>query len=296
VEICSLFGPLERSLDDSKTAYQVQGEPGVMRIGNVRDASNSGALVSMLATAPPLPADGNPQWRRTAHGDPTSKKKTTKHRPLGWHTDSVYRESPPVGSALFCAQRPAGGGGATCFASTAIGLADLPAPTRDRLASLECLASLAHHDAKVRKSGSPDYPLLPAALRKANPPRRVPCVLAHPVTGTSAFYGVNSGTFACVPAKDAEAFLRACDLDAYELDGVEHASVDAELRALLPHFTAPKYTLVWDWQPGDLVVWDNRCTMHCATGFDAARDVREMWRVTITDDHPDSLTSMGLRQ
>lgn len=37
---------------------------------------------------------------------------------------------------------------------------------------------------------------------------------------------------------------------------------------------------------GDLVVWDNRCTLHCATGFDRERYTREMWRTTLARDHP----------
>ncbi|MDH3700993.1 MAG: TauD/TfdA family dioxygenase [Alphaproteobacteria bacterium] len=36
-------------------------------------------------------------------------------------------------------------------------------------------------------------------------------------------------------------------------------------------------------QPGDVVVWDNRCTIHAATGFDYERYTREMWRLTLLD-------------
>jgi len=39
---------------------------------------------------------------------------------------------------------------------------------------------------------------------------------------------------------------------------------------------------VHEWTPGDLVVWDNRCTIHAATWFDAAREARVMWRTTVS--------------
>jgi alpha-ketoglutarate-dependent taurine dioxygenase len=40
---------------------------------------------------------------------------------------------------------------------------------------------------------------------------------------------------------------------------------------------------VWCWQPGDIVAWDNRCTIHSATGYDYERYSREMWRLTLLD-------------
>ena len=53
------------------------------------------------------------------------------------------------------------------------------------------------------------------------------------------------------------------------------------LRDLLPFMTAPDFTVKWTWQEGDIVVWDNRCTMHVATGFDDKNYIREMWRLTL---------------
>ena len=47
--------------------------------------------------------------------------------------------------------------------------------------------------------------------------------------------------------------------------------------------TSPEFTIKWTWQEGDIVVWDNRCTMHAATGFDDGNHVREMWRLTLLD-------------
>jgi alpha-ketoglutarate-dependent taurine dioxygenase len=77
--------------------------------------------------------------------------------------------------------------------------------------------------------------------------------------------------------------LRAPDvLDVCDLEGTEHESVQI-LRSLLPAITGPEYTVKWCWQPGDIVAWDNRCTIHSATGYDYERYSREMWRLTLLD-------------
>lgn len=55
-------------------------------------------------------------------------------------------------------------------------------------------------------------------------------------------------------------------------------------QGLLVHATAPEFTVVHQWQVGDLVIWDNRSTMHCATGYDSENDTREMWRTTLVKD------------
>jgi taurine dioxygenase len=39
----------------------------------------------------------------------------------------------------------------------------------------------------------------------------------------------------------------------------------------------------WQWQAGDVVVWDNRCTIHAATGYDYEKYLREMWRLTLIE-------------
>jgi len=49
--------------------------------------------------------------------------------------------------------------------------------------------------------------------------------------------------------------------------------------------TAPDFTVKWTWQEGDIVVWDNRCTMHAATGFDDKNYIREMWRLTLLQNN-----------
>ncbi len=121
--------------------------------------------------------------------------------------------------------------------------------------------------------------MLTPEQRAANPPNRVPLVLKHPVSGAPALYGLNSSTCAILP-KDEE--IAAEQLDVCDLEGVEHDSVQI-WRRLLPYVTGPEFTVKWSWRPGDVVVWDNRSTIHAATGYDYAASSREMWRLTLLD-------------
>mmetsp|Transcript_50576 Transcript_50576/g.149218 ORF Transcript_50576/g.149218 Transcript_50576/m.149218 type:complete len:159 (+) Transcript_50576:1000-1476(+) len=149
---------------------------------------------------------------------------------------------------------------------------------------------MTHHDAKIA-SYSPDYPVaFDDVTRAANPPRRVPLVLQHPVTRRRALYGMNSSTCAVLPAATptSDRFDRAA-IDAFELRGVEDASVSTVWReSLLPFATSAPFTLAVRWRAGDVALWDNRATIHAATGFDAANCTREMWRTTIVADHPET--------
>eukprot|EP00933_Yihiella_yeosuensis_P052382 TRINITY_DN50445_c0_g1_i1.p1 TRINITY_DN50445_c0_g1~~TRINITY_DN50445_c0_g1_i1.p1 ORF type:complete len:355 (-),score=53.11 TRINITY_DN50445_c0_g1_i1:44-1108(-) len=265
VELSGFFGEVESQLDDSKKKYQVLGNPAVMRIGNTRNPMTS-EMTSLFANDRPLPEDGSPQY-------------CIETRTPSWHTDSTYRAKPPVGSLLFCKQAPPEGA-ATCFADMRAAYLALDSQTRARLDGLECICSQAHHDAKVHLR-SPDFPVLTPEERAASPPTRVPMVLRHPLTGVPALYGMNGSTCAVVP-KGVE--ISQERMDQFELEVVEDPSVHKEWRSLLPFVTSEKFAIKWQWQPGDVVIWDNRCTIHCATGFDHDRYEREMWRTTLEAD------------
>jgi alpha-ketoglutarate-dependent taurine dioxygenase len=256
-----VFGSIEYGNFVAREDKMVEGLP-ILRIGNVRD--EGGKLKSSLARVPQLKTDAdiryNPETRRPV-----------------WHTDSTFRQSPPIGSIFHCKIAP-GSGGETLFANMCAAYNDLDDATRVKLDGLEAVCSLAHHDKKINKY-SPDYPILTPEQRAANPPNRVPLVLRHPVSGEKALYGLNSSTCAILP-KDEE--ITPETLDICDLEGDEHESVQI-LRGLLPTITGPEYTVKWSWQPGDIVAWDNRCTIHSATGYDYENQSREMWRLTLLD-------------
>lgn len=263
MEWSAVFGEVEQVGQTAREAAMVSGYP-IMRIGNIRD--EEGNLRASLARVPQLQSDDDVRYNLKTR------------RPV-WHTDSTFREHPPIGSVFHCKQAP-DEGGETLFANTVGALAALDEEKRQELANYEAVCSLAHHDKKIN-SYSPDYPVLSPEQRLENPAQRVPLVLEHPRTGRPALYGLNSSTCAVVTKGEAVSEER---MDAFDLEGVEDKSVMI-LRGLLPHVTSPDFTVRWRWQPGDIVVWDNRCTMHAGTGYDYERNTREMWRLTLVSDN-----------
>ena len=257
-----VFGVVEQKAQTAREDKSVEGFP-ILRIGNVRD--KDGKAVAQLLQVPQLTSEAdiryNPETRRPV-----------------WHTDSTFREKPPIGSVFHCRKAPPEGA-ETLFADMQQAYANLPPEQRRTLDGLEAVCSLAHHDKKIN-SYSPEYPVLTEDQRKENPPRRVPLVLKHPVTGRLALYGLNSSTCAIVPRGQD---IDPADLDLWDLEGVEDDSVMI-WRDMLPYVTGPEFTVKWQWRPGDIVVWDNRCTIHSGTGFDYARYEREMWRLTLVDE------------
>lgn len=282
VEVSRVFGEVEGEMVGGRKNSPVQVLPksgAVMRLGNTKDLGTGKLNAGFVDAGPPLPPGASPQYR------PNDTHGKLAGLPI-WHTDSTFRANPPVGSLFFCKQTPGDGMGATCFADTRAAFEALDSVTRERLGELECVCSLAHHDSKIA-SYTPGFPLLSEAARKANPPQRVPMVLTHPLTGRRALYGLNGSTCAVLPK--GEVFPREKQ-DKADLEATEDPSVRKEWRdTLLPFVTQDQFTVVWRWEVGDLVVWDNRTTMHCATGYDHKNHTREMWRSTIVKDHPRSL-------
>jgi alpha-ketoglutarate-dependent taurine dioxygenase len=261
IQWAGVFGAVETECHAAREDKMVEGTP-ILRIGNIRDGA--GKPLAQLSNVPALKSDAdiryNPETRRPV-----------------WHTDSTFRKHPPIGSVFHCRIAPPQGG-ETLFADTRGAFARLDAPTKQKLEALEAVCSLAHHDKKINRY-SPEYPVLTPAQRAANPPNRVPVVLKHPVTGEPALYGLNSSTCAVVRSGQP---VSAEQLDLWDLEGAEDDSV-LVLRDLLPYVTGPDFTVKWCWKPGDIVAWDNRCTLHAATGYDYQRDSREMWRLTLLD-------------
>lgn len=254
-----VFGEIEEGNMVAREDKTVAGLP-ILRIGNVKD--ESGKAKAQFAKVPQLTSDDdvryNPETRRPV-----------------WHTDSTFRQNPPIGSVFHCRIAPPEGG-ETLFADTRSAYSRLDDATKKKLAPLEAVCSLAHHDKKISLYSS-GYPILTPEQRAANPPNRVPIVLTHPVSGAQALYGLNSSTCAVVPKGEA---VSNDQLDKWDLEGVEDESVNI-WRELLPYVTGPDFTVRWRWRAGDIVVWDNRSTIHAATGFENQRYDREMWRLTL---------------
>ena len=178
--------------------------------------------------------------------------------PLLWHMDDSFRHPQPAGSCLFCLRTPPEGG-ETGFAGMTAAYEDLPEDVKSRIASIRTVHSYNHLNELLRKK-NPHRPPLGEALLAQFPPIVRPLVARHPETGRESLY------------------LPLCHIESVE--GLGKAEGEALLNGLQEHATGAAYTYMHRWRPGDLVVWDNRCTLHAPTPFDDSRHERLMYRLT----------------
>src|SRR5215472_13723527 len=201
---------------------------------------------------PPLTADG--------------KLPTQYPHRKGWHTDQSYRRPPPDISLFFAVEPVPQGQGQTLFANGAAAYAALPAPLKRQIDGLEGLhvqpGTGRSRDAVI--AGETPRPLAPPERSQ-----RQPLVRIHPVTGRPALYLCESGQMDWIEGP----FVG--------MEPGPHGAGARLLDELMSHYTRPEFAYVHEWNPGDLVVWDNRCLVHAATWFDAATLERVMWRTTV---------------
>ena len=185
-----------------------------------------------------------------ADGNPSDKfAKGANYR---WHTDKPYYEVPPLLTTLHAVELPPEGGD-TEFADTAAGYAALPEATRARIDGLRVVFQWE----AGRRQG-----YYAATL----PPVDHPLARTHPETGRKALYLGNH---------------------AQHIQGLPEAEGAALLDDLLAHTTRPEFTYAHRWRPGDLIVWDNRCTLHRAVAnYEMTRYRRVMHRNVVRGTVP----------
>lgn len=175
-----------------------------------------------------------------------------------WHSDASFRAIPAKYSLLSARVVP-GSGGNTEFADMRAAYDALDDKTK---AEVEDLIT-EHSSAYSREAiGFPREAYGPDNQDKLRPVRHR-LVRTHPVTGRRSLYlSAHIGTIVGWPVPEARAFIR---------DLTEHA-------------TQRQFVHAHVWRTRDLVVWDNRTTMHRARRYDDLRDVRDMRRTTIRGD------------
>ncbi len=174
-----------------------------------------------------------------------------------WHSDSSFRATPAKYSIL-SGRVVSSGGGNTEFADMRAAYDGLDDATRREVDGLVCEHSLMY------SRGALGFDQLTEEERAMFAPVRQTLVRTHPVTGRKSLYlSSHAGSIVGWPVPEARAFLR---------DLTEHA-------------VQPQFVYVHRWQPFDLVMWDNRQTMHRVRRFDAAQ-VRDMRRTTVAGDGP----------
>jgi alpha-ketoglutarate-dependent 2,4-dichlorophenoxyacetate dioxygenase len=172
-----------------------------------------------------------------------------------WHTDSIFRHLPARASLLH-ARTVAPIGGNTQFADMRAAWDALPDATKKRIDGLVVEHNIFHSRAKI---GMTNYT---ERERAALPGARQVLVRTLPESGRKAIYTASH---------------------AVRIVGMPDAESNALLDELMAHATQRQFVHTHRWRLHDLVIWDNRCTMHRGTEYDERRWKRDMQRATVSD-------------
>ena len=187
--------------------------------------------------------------------EPSQKQLSSSRQ---WHTDSSYRTTPSVGSLLHGIEISRTGG-ITQFINMYMVYDELPDGLRREVEGRK-----ARHDFGMlhKLVGNPPPTKEEAA---AMPPAWHPLVRRHPVTGRKSLY------------------ISSIYNDAIE--GMEEGAARRLIEELSDFAAQPKYMYRHEWEPHDVLMWDNRCTVHAVTPHDP-KERRVMHRTTIVGSEP----------
>jgi len=174
-----------------------------------------------------------------------------------WHTDSSFKRVPARYSILSSHTLP-GEGGETEFADMRAAYDDLSEARKAEIADYVCEHSIMHSRATI---GFTDFT---AEEHAALPPVPQVLVRTHPGSKRKSLYLASH---------------------AFAIRGLNLPDARMLLLDLMEHATQRKYVYTHRWRPGDVVMWDNRCTMHRGRWHDPA-EVRDMRRTTVSDEVP----------
>jgi len=201
-----------------------------------------------------LDKDGKPQ--KSTEGSGSAE--------LLWHSDNSYMEAPPMGSLLNAIQVPVNGGGHTRFCNQVLAYETLPDDLKRAIEGKHI-----KHDRSRNTSGKVRVTFEKAKTRDDVIGPVHPIARIHPVTKKPALY-----------------LGRRYDGPSSHIVELPDAESDALLDKLWAHATQEKF--VWehaDWQPGDLIMWDNQAVMHARTQVDHTQ-ARLLQRVLVKGDPP----------
>ncbi len=193
------------------------------------------------------------------NGQPVALHAGSGSQPLKWHSDNSYVDNPPKGSILHALRVPLNGGGRTSFANQYAAYNSLPEATKARLSGLH----VKHDTSRNTAGGQRPSRTLPTTREEVIGPIH-PLLRIHPVTGKTALY---LGRRYAPPSSHI-----------VELGEAESEALLDELWAL-----ASAEALTWthgDWRAGDVLMWDNRCTLHARGPIDPTQ-AREMHRTLV---------------
>lgn len=185
----------------------------------------------------------------------TSRQRMYKAGNKLWHTDSSFKRLPSICSLLY-SETIAPIGGHTQFSDQRAAYDALPEATKKKLQGLVVEHWIA---TSRRRSGFSEFT---EEEQKRLPP--VPQVLVRTIPQSrrkSLYVASHAGRIWGMPDDEGRALIDE----------------------LIAHVTQRQFMYTHRWRPHELVMWDNRCTMHRGTDFDDLRWVRDMRRVTVSD-------------
>ena len=185
-------------------------------------------------------------------GPDTLRRKFAKGNEF-FHTDSSFNDLPTKWSLLLAHEVPAQGGN-TEFVDTRVAYERLSPALRRKVAGLEVEHDLTQSRARGGLTGTDVF-------ARAFPPVIQPLVRASASGRTALYIGSHAA----------------------RVIGMDEAEGRALLDELVARATAPDRVYSHKWRVGDLVIWDNRCTMHRATPFEYMVDRRDLRRTTINE-------------
>ena len=182
------------------------------------------------------------------------KPSETRNTGRNWHSDYSYTNRPAAASMLFCAEKPPVGGD-TMFCNMVRAYETLTDKMKSIVDTLDSV-----YDIGLVAGINERDPQKTAEVRRLNPPIAHPAVRTHPRSGKKALY-------------------------VSERTSHFHGMTPAESRPLIEflcaHATSPENVYRHRWQANDLILWDNRTTMHMALAdFDPSAP-RHMLRTTL---------------
>ena len=178
-----------------------------------------------------------------------------------WHSDTVYLERPPMGTVLVAREVPPVGGD-TMWANMYAAYDTLPPDLRSMLDRRRAVHSSALADvSKTREDRIRDS----GAEAEREYVSEHPVVRTHPETGRKALYVNVAHT------------QRFADMTEEESRPI--------LEQLFEHSVRPEHTCRFQWRPGSIALWDNRCTMHHPIN-DYHGHTRSMHRISLAGDVP----------
>jgi taurine dioxygenase len=174
---------------------------------------------------------------------------------MHFHSDQCYLEKPATGTFLYALEVPSEGGD-TLFLNMYKAYEELPSELKARVDGRKALNAYLYDSTTRAVNGSKvDFTAHPHFVQ--------PIVRTHPDTKRKALY-VNR-------------------LMTFTVDGMDEGEGGALLNKLFDHIEEDRFIYAHHWRVGDLVLWDNRCTLHARTDF-SDKERRLLRRYTVLGD------------